>query len=107
MTQSEHVAVLDGEPRELGVVAQPELLQHVTAMGIDGLDADLEVLGDLAVGHAAREHLHHLLLARGERARGVAVARREQLLDAGRDHLLAAADRADRCRAAPRAPPTC
>src|ERR1700759_142530 len=90
------VAVLDREPGELRVVAKPELLQHVTAMGIDGLDADLEVLRDLPVGHPAGEHLHDLLLAGGEGAGRVSVAGLEQLLDPGWNHLLAAADRADR-----------
>src|ERR1044071_6815973 len=71
------VAVLDGEPGELRVVAQPELLQDMAAVGVDRLDADLEVLRDLTVGHAARQHLHDLLLAGRERAGGVAVTRPE------------------------------
>jgi len=67
--------VRDCEGLELGVVPEPQLLQHGTAMGIDGIDADVEVLGDLAVGHATREHLHHLRFASRERAR-LASARR-------------------------------
>src|SRR5678816_1453161 len=71
------VAVLDGEPGQLRIVPEPELLQHVTAMRIDGLDTDLEVLGDLAIGHATREHLHDLLFTRREGTGGVAVTRPE------------------------------
>src|SRR6185369_932377 len=82
------IAVLDREPRELRVVAEPQLLQHVTAMGIDGLDADLEVLGDLAIGQATREHLHDLRFTRGQRARGMAIAGPEQLFHPGRNDLL-------------------
>lgn len=71
--------VLEREPREVGVVPEPELLEHVAAVGVDGLDADAEADRDLAIGEAVGEEADGLQLARAEHADWAAAAQRDEL----------------------------
>src|SRR5262249_43840976 len=58
------------DARELDDALAIELLVHPDAMGLDGLRADAEALGDLARRLAGREETQHLELARRQRLDG-------------------------------------
>src|SRR5690242_20578562 len=55
--------VSDGVPQQLVTVGQLELLLEVLAVGLDGLDADEKLLGDLAGAQPATHPPQHLELA--------------------------------------------
>src|SRR5581483_11184325 len=59
--------VADRITRELDAVAHSQLLEDVGAVTLDRLETDHEHLGDLLVGVALGDELHHLLLTRTER----------------------------------------
>src|SRR4029079_10585372 len=59
-------AAADRVPRQLDAVAHAELLEDVRAMALDGLLADRQLGGDLAVDHPLGDQLDDLELAGGE-----------------------------------------
>lgn len=50
----------------LGAIAQIELRQHLSDMGLDGLLGDEQPLGDLDVGQSAGDQFEDLALTRGQ-----------------------------------------
>src|SRR5262249_41289629 len=60
-------AVADGEVHELDVIAQPELVQEMRAVGLHGARADGQLLGDAAAGIAPCREVQDLFLAAGQR----------------------------------------
>ena len=59
-------APVRGPPGQLVARGQLELAQHAGHVGLDGLDRDEQLLGDLLVGVATGDQPHHLPLALGE-----------------------------------------
>src|SRR5919202_2569264 len=94
----------DRVARQLDAVAHAELLEDVGPVRLDGLLADRQQLGDLAVRVALGDELDDLLLARGERVLGDLLAgprasdvvAHERALGAGVEERLAAHGRAAR-----------
>jgi hypothetical protein len=60
-------ADFDGVFDEFGDVVEAEFFHDVGAVGLDGLDADVEAFGDLVVLEALGEELEDFAFARGER----------------------------------------
>src|SRR5437763_14954967 len=58
--------VLNGEAEELVAALEVELLLDVLAVGLDGLDAEEELVGDLAGAEAFPDHAEDFQLAVGE-----------------------------------------
>src|SRR3990172_5978372 len=97
-------ALAQGVADEVGAVLGVELGHDVGAVRLDGLDADVELLGDLLVGGALGDELEHLALAGGEEvvadAAGVALQLPEvvgevAVADAGAEVGVAAMDGLD------------
>src|SRR4051794_25543081 len=59
-------AALRGPAGQLVARGELELAQHGAHVGLDGLDRDEQLGGDLLVGVAARDQPHHLPLALGQ-----------------------------------------
>src|SRR5690606_27799129 len=64
---SGHQAVAVGVDDRLDAIAQVELGEDARDIGLDGLLADHQGLGDLAVGQAVGDEAQHLQLPRGQR----------------------------------------
>src|SRR5687768_17773198 len=57
---------IDGEPDHFSAILEAELFLDVSAMGFDGLDAEMKLVGDFASAEATAEKLKHLEFAIGE-----------------------------------------
>ena len=74
-------APADGEENEFGNAAQIELFHDVGAMGFDGVDAEIQKVGDVFVGFAFGDELEDFAFARGEQVVGVFGAAAFELAD--------------------------
>src|SRR5688572_2090428 len=59
-------AFTNGEERQLGAIVDVHLLHDGGAVGVDGLGAAREGLGDLSAGEALADQSQNLLLTRSE-----------------------------------------
>src|SRR5215208_5645135 len=95
-------SVADGEPGDVRIVAELELAEEIAAMGVDGLDADEQLAGDLVMVAAEGEEAEDLRLAFGEGLLGALeealpdVAVGEGALDRTAQVALAGVDQPDR-----------
>src|ERR1700737_715239 len=56
-------ADLVGEDHRLDTIAEPQLVEHVGDVRLDGGFADLQLASDLGIGEAAAQQAHYFLLA--------------------------------------------
>src|SRR5262249_16883962 len=70
---------------QLGTAAQPEFFNRTGLMDFDGLDAQIQSVGDLAINVAVREQFDHLSFALGELRFPMSLTRRGA--DKARDDL--------------------
>src|SRR4029079_13027754 len=71
-------AELDGEADEVGAAVEAELVAEAGAVGLHGLDAEREAVGNFTVRVAVGEQSQHLALARAQRRRRGALERRRR-----------------------------
>ena len=83
-------AVISGDDRRLGAIADAELPEDLPDVGLDGVDRQVQLVGDLTIGGALRQQRQDLTFTFGERDGDVA------LVDGRRPDELAAVHSFDR-----------